>query len=362
MELGARVLKTGVAIVFSLYVAELLHLPSPVFAGIAAIFAIQPSIYRSYLTIIEQIQGNLIGAIIAVFFGSIFGHELIAIGIAAIIVIALVRKFKLDNSMSLALVTLVAIMVYEGNDFFQFGLIRFATVMVGVFAAFLVNFLFLPPRYEIKLFKKINLLQDDIITWLRIAVRNASEHTSTKAALSKFHSRISEVETMYDLFKEERNYTKGKRNGKARKLVVYRQIITTSKKSLELLQRLHKHENEIGNLPASFRILIQERLDFLLTYHEQLLLKYTGKLKPEHTKWSVDEDHLSHAEVMRELIKQINLELSGEDEEEFTNYHLFYIFSRLLDYEENLEHLDTLIVSFRSYHSNEMNVDLEEEF
>ena len=63
MKLGARIFKTGIAIVLSLYSAQLLHSPSPVFAGIAAIFAIQPTIYRSYLTIIEQIQGNLIGAV-----------------------------------------------------------------------------------------------------------------------------------------------------------------------------------------------------------------------------------------------------------------------------------------------------------
>ena len=68
MKLGARVFKTGVAIVFSLFIADLLQLPSPVFAGIAAIFAIQPSIYRSYLTVIEQVQSNLIGAAIAVVF------------------------------------------------------------------------------------------------------------------------------------------------------------------------------------------------------------------------------------------------------------------------------------------------------
>ena len=66
MKLGARIFKTGVAIVFALFIAELLQLPNPVFAGIAAIFAIQPSIYRSYLTVVEQIQSNLIGAMIAV--------------------------------------------------------------------------------------------------------------------------------------------------------------------------------------------------------------------------------------------------------------------------------------------------------
>ena len=74
MKLGARIVKTGVAIVFALFLADLLNLPAPIFAGIAAIFAIQPSIYRSYLTIIEQIQSNLIGAGVAVIFALIFGH------------------------------------------------------------------------------------------------------------------------------------------------------------------------------------------------------------------------------------------------------------------------------------------------
>ncbi|MEK9199544.1 aromatic acid exporter family protein [Ureibacillus sp. 179-F W5.1 NHS] len=361
MQVGARVLKTGFAIVFALFLAELLNLPSPVFAGIAAIFAIQPSIYRSYLTIIEQLQGNFIGATIAVTFGLIFGHHTVTIGLAAIIVIAIMLKFKLNSSLSLALVTVVAIMVYEGEDFLEFGIIRFITVMVGVFAAFLVNLVFIPPRYEIKLFKMIDSLQDDIIRWTRLAARQASEHTSTKNALNKFHSRLSGIENMYDFYKEERHYSKKKRFIQARKLVMYRQMIITTKKSLELLHRLNKHENEIANLPVPFRTMIQERLDFLLTFHEQLLLKFTGKLKPEHSKW-VDEEDDKHADVMEHLIQQIAFEQNREGEEEFSSYHLFYIFSRLLDYEENLEHLDTLIVSFRSYHSTEKNSDLEEDF
>ena len=361
MQLGARVLKTGVAIVFALFLAELLNISSPVFAGIAAIFAIQPSIYRSYLSIIEQIQGNLIGATIAVLFGLVFGHHIVSIGIAAIIVIGLMRKFKLNTSISLALVTLVAIMVYEGDDFLEFGVIRFLTVMIGVFAAFVVNLVFIPPRYEIKLFTMIDSLQDDIIRWTRLAARQASEHTSTKAALNKFHERLSEVEKMYDFYKEERRYSKKKRFIQARKLVIYRQMITTTKRSLELLQRLHKHENEISNLPDQSRTRIQEHLDFLLTFHEQLLLKFTGKLKPEHSKW-VNEENQKYEDVMEQLIQQIAFEQKREGEEEFSSYHLFYIFSRLLDYEENLEHLDTLIVSYRSYHSEEKNSDLEESF
>ncbi|MEK4427046.1 aromatic acid exporter family protein [Solibacillus sp. FSL K6-1523] len=363
MKLGARVLKTGVAIVFALFLAELLKVPSPVFAGIAAVFAIQPSIYRSYLTILEQIQGNLIGAVIAVCFGLIFGHHIVAIGIAAIIVIGLMMKLKLEKSISLALVTVIAIMEVPGDEFLMFGLIRFGTVMLGVFAAFIVNLIFLPPKYEVKLFKNINSVQDDIIRWTRLAVRQASEHVSTKITITKLKSRLNELNTMYDFFKEDRSYVKKQQFAKARKLVVYRQMILTSKKSYELLIRLHKHENELGKLPKQFQFIIQDRLDFLLTYHEQLLLKYTGKLRPEHSKWTRHEEYLQGAELMERFIQQIaSAQEEATEDEQFSSYHLLYILSRILDYEENLEHLDTLIVSYRNHHSKEINIDLESDF
>ena len=363
MKLGARVLKTGVAIVFALFIAELLHLPNPVFAGIAAIFAIQPSIYRSFQTILEQIQGNLIGAIVAIIFSLLFGHHIVAIGIAAIIVIALMLKFKLEKSLTLALVTLIVIMEIQNDNFLQFALIRFGSVMVGVFAAFIVNILFIPPKYEVKLFKKINLLQDDIIRWTRLAARSASEHTSTKMALKKLNSRYREIDSMFNLYKEERGYYKRQqRNAKARKLVVYRQMIITTKKSIELLTRLHKHENEITHLPEQFRLMIQERLDFLLTYHEQLLLKFTGKLKSDHSGLNKTEEYLNRTQVMDIFIQQIMVAKQEDGEEEFSSYHLLYILSRILDYEENLEHLDRLVISYRTFHSKEKNIDLEEEF
>jgi uncharacterized membrane protein YgaE (UPF0421/DUF939 family) len=362
MKLGARVLKTGVAIVFALFIAELLNVPSPVFAGIAAIFAIQPSIYRSYLTIVEQIQGNLIGAIIAVIFGLLFGHHIVAIGIAAIIVIGIMMKLKLEKAITLAIVTLIVIMEFQGDEFMTFALIRFSTIMIGVFAAFIVNLVFIPPKYEVKLFRAIYTLQDDIIRWTRLAVRQASEHTSTKTALRKIKNRMDNIDTMYGLYREERRYLRKNRMAKSRKLVIYRQMLTTTKKSYELLQRLHKHENELVKLPETIQVLIQERLDGLLTYHEQLLLKYTGKLKPEHSNWHATEQYMHGNEVMDLFIDYISSKKLDDSFEELTSYHLLYILSRILDYEENLEHLDTLIVSYRNYHSKETNIDLEQEF
>lgn len=357
MKLGARIFKTGVAIVFSLFIADLLQLPSPVFAGIAAIFAIQPSIYRSYLTVTEQIQGNLIGAVIAVVFTLVFGNDFIAVGFAAIVAITLMLKLKLEKTISLALVTVIAIMEIQGDEFLVFALLRFVTMLVGVISAFIVNLVFLPPKFEKKLFNAIHYTQDEIIRWLRIAVRHASDHQSTKQTIHQLKDRLVRVDQLYSFFKEERGYTKKTTRTKGRKLVVYRELISTSYKSLDVLKRLHLHEHELTQLPEHFRMMVKERLDALLTYHEQLHLKFIGKLRPEHMEWNDSEAFLQRQEVMDIFVKQITI---TQMEEEFSSYHLLHLLSSILKYEEQLEHVDTLITSYQNFHSEELTVQIEE--
>ncbi|WP_342514493.1 aromatic acid exporter family protein [Sporosarcina sp. FSL K6-1522] len=358
MKLGARMFKTGIAIVIALFLAEILQLPHPVFAGIAAVFAVQPSIYRSYLTIVEQIQGNIIGAVIAVSFVLLFGHQLIFVGLAAVIIILIMLKLGLEKSISLALVVMIAIMEIKDDDFLSFALLRFLTMIIGVLAAFVVNLLFLPPKYEPKLFQSIHQAQDEIIRWTRLAGRQASEHIATKKSLKKLKVRLEQVDEFYSLFKEERSYFKKSSRAKARKLVIYRQMIATSKSSYYVLKRLHQFENELMDLPEHFRMMVQERLDILLTYHEQLHLKFVGQIKSDTTGITVHDDYVQRFEVMEIFLKEIAI---TKEEEEFSTYHLLHILSAIFNYEEQLEHLDKLIISYQKHHNNEVNVKLEEE-
>lgn len=357
MILGARIFKTGIAIVFALFFAETLQLPQPVFAGIAAIFAIQPSIYRTYLRILEQLQGNIIGAVVAITFVLIFGHQLIIIGLAAVTIILILNKLGLEKSISMALIMMIAIMEIRSDDFLSFALLRFATIVTGVLAAFLVNLFFMPPKYETKLFQSIHQTQDEIIRWTRLAGRQASQHIATKKSLSILKARLSDIDQTFSLFKEERSYVKKATREKARKLVIYRQMIATSRSSYLVLVRLHKYENELIHLPEHFRMMVQERLDTLLTYHEQLHLKFVGKIKAENMGISLGEDHVQRHEVMEIFAKEIAL---TKEEEEFSAYHLLHVLSAILDYEEQLEHLDKLIVSISKHHAGEMNIELKE--
>ncbi len=358
MKLGARVFKTGIAIVFALFLAQLLELPTAVFAGIAAIFAIQPSIYRSYLTIVEQLQGNLIGASVAVIFTLVFGPQLIIVGLAAVIVMTIMLKLGLEKSISLALVTMIAVMEVKDDAFLTFAMLRVSTILVGVLAAFIVNLVFMPPKYETKLFQAIHQAQDEIIRWSRLAGRQASEHSATKKSLSKLKERLIQIDQLYSLFKEERSYFKKTSATKARRLVVYRQMIATTRSSYYVLKRLHEFENELINLPEHFRMMIQERLEALLVYHEQLHLKFVGKLKADRDEDETHSEFLQRQEVMNIFVKEIAI---TKEEEEFSSYHLLHVLSSILNYDEQLEHLDTLITSYQTRFEDEENV-LEDEF
>ena len=87
------------------------------------------------------------------------------------------------NTISIALVTVIAIMEYQGEDFFSFALLRFATIMIGIIAASLVNLVFMLAKYETKLYHRIVDNTEEIVKWIRMNSRQASDFTTLKLIL-----------------------------------------------------------------------------------------------------------------------------------------------------------------------------------
>jgi uncharacterized membrane protein YgaE (UPF0421/DUF939 family) len=357
MKLGARILKTGIAIILSLLVAQLLGLPSPVFAGIAAIFAVQPTIYRSYLSIIEQVQGNTIGALMAVIFVLLFGNHVFIIGLAAIIVITISLKLKLENAVGLSLVTLVAIMETPGDTFIEFAVIRFLTIMLGVLSAFIVNLVFIPPKYENKLYHRISDSTEEITKWIRLNIRGASEHKLLKNDIEKLKDSLIKIEQLYLMYREERNYFKKNDLFKTRKLVIYRQMISTLKRALDTLKKLHRFENEIVSLPDHLQNTIQQQLDCLIHHHEHVMLKFISKVRP-NVIFDEGDTRLNRKELFNLFL---SFQSQVTDEHEIAHYHLMQVISVIVDYDEYIEHLDLLITSFQSYHKKESEITLSDD-
>ncbi|MCJ7843318.1 aromatic acid exporter family protein [Lederbergia sp. NSJ-179] len=350
MKLGARMLKTGIAIILALLIAELLHIPSPAFVGIGAIFAIQPTIYRSYLTIIDQVQGNILGAILAIGFVLALGNHVLVIGLAAIVAIGLMVKFKLENAIRLALVTIVAVMAAPTDDFLQVALLRSGSIFLGILSAFIVNLVFLPPKYETKLFEGISGVTEDLVKWMRLSTRFASEEGFLKKDLAQLKERLAGNHQLYSMYKEERKYFRKSEYSKARKVVIYRQMIQVNQKSLDILRLQHQYENILHQLPEDLQNHSRQRLDFLLSYHEQLLMKFMGRVKQEVELDAFQDEQIDINQLFDAFINEIKKDdvING-----YQPYHLIHFFSAMLEYEEQLEHLEKLIRSFQKYHEKD---------
>ena len=349
MKFGARILKTGIAVTLALYITMLFGLEPVTFAAVSAVFAVQPSVYRSYQTILEQFQGNVIGAVVAIIFTLAFGNEPFVIGFSAILLIAICIKLNIEKTIPLAIVTLIVIMDSSatGGNFFLFALSRFAIIMIGVLCSFIVNILFLPPKHDVQLFEKILKNTEQITQWLRLMIRHDAEHIVLKDALQKIQDELIETNNLYKLYKEERNYFFKKHEfTKARKLVVFKQMITTAEKAVSVLKNLHFYEQNILNLPNEMKILLKKQIDHLTQLHERTLLKFAGKVRHEPAEKSMQEIERGEKALTERLI--IYSEKKRMNDENWTE--LFQTIGLIIAYKEHLKHLDLLIDSFQTYH------------
>jgi len=341
MKLGARILKTGLAVILALFLCELLQLPTPVFAAISAVFAIQPSIYRSYQTIIDQIQGNVIGAVLAIIFVLLFGNHYLIVGLAAIILIMINLKLKNEKTISLSVVTLIVIMESSGDQFIEFAILRFATIMLGIFSAFLINLILHPPKYETRLYETVSKISNEIIKWIRVSRHQAADQLLLKNEIKSLKNQQIQLDQIYIFYKEERTIFRKEKHEKLRKLVLFRQMIAASKIALDLLKKLNKFDNKLASLPPETEEKLFAKIDALITNHEHLLLRYVGKAIQIH------ENEMKEYKDNRQHLFMLYREYE-EKAKDVADPYVLQIVSTLMDYNAQLEHLEVLMNSYKS--------------
>lgn len=156
MRIGARVWKTGLAVALAITVSMLLGLDRPVFAGIAAIICMQPTIAGSVRKGVERMQATIIGAVFALFslilmdtFPILQAIDPLMIGATVLVVMAVTLRTGWADSLVLAAATVVVIMILpEDENMYSYSLSRTIITFVGIIVATAVNAVFITPRYS----------------------------------------------------------------------------------------------------------------------------------------------------------------------------------------------------------------------
>jgi uncharacterized membrane protein YgaE (UPF0421/DUF939 family) len=167
---------------------------------------------------------------------------------------------------------------------------------------------------------------------------------------------MMKLDQLYLMYKEERAYFKRNIYAKSRKLVLFRQMLVTTNRSLDTLKKLHRLENELHHLPEEFQSILANELDYLVDFHERSLLKFIGKIKPEAPVEFIKEGQFNKQELVDTF-----MDFKGNCIDQECFYHLLPLIAVIIDYSEQLEHLDTLINSFHSYHKEENELQISEQ-
>ncbi len=167
---------------------------------------------------------------------------------------------------------------------------------------------------------------------------------------------MMKVDHLYLLYKEERSYLKRSTYVKQRKLVLFRQAIIASNRALDALKKLHRLENEFCHMPEEFQETLVEELDYLLHWHERILMRFVGRIKTQ--------DHVDlheEGDVYKQHLTESFLKNQDKLKEELLDYNMLTIMASTVEYREQLEHLETLLTSFQTYHKKDSELEVEEE-
>ncbi|MBI2844214.1 MAG: FUSC family protein [Armatimonadetes bacterium] len=190
--------KTGVAVAASLAVCRAFNIPEPVFAGVAAVICVQPTVLQSFRKGAQRLQATVIGALVGL--GMIALVSLyplpyvrsVATAAAVILVMWLCLVFSWLDALVLAAATVVVIMVHseEAGSIVVYAGERTLVTAVGVVVASLVNVVMPWPRVEDRFSRRLPEIAEQAFDEFETAVRVFCRRdlAGTKAALERWQA------------------------------------------------------------------------------------------------------------------------------------------------------------------------------
>lgn len=331
-------IKTGIAVTVALYICYYFKLEPAVFAGVAAIFAIQPSIYRTWKHVLDQVITNTMGATIALLVIYFIGNEPIIIGLVMIIVILISLKLKMENTISLTLVTILAVMGAPSHEGLWYAANRFLIILIGIGSAFMINITIFPPKYKKNFVNKSQAVFQNISLLLRTAISNELTEKSFQDDYTKLQKDLKQLEEYFKILDEERAKMSKLNPQDAREIVVFKQMLKCLQKGEEVLATIEEHYFQSGTNDVD-SMLFDDHIEQLIKCHEYFLLKYEGKIRTDEQR--DEEKVLVESSLFLGLIMEKYRNEGGE------KLRLVVIGSVIFEYAFQLQRLNELIEQYR---------------
>lgn len=157
---GMRTLKTGIAVVITLYLGQTFLVSNAFYAVIGTIFALQNTVKNSLVAGKNRLLGTVIGAIIGYFFALTTIDNPIFIGLAVIVTIICCNSLKISSSIIIAATVCVSILIgIKGQDPLVYSILRTTDTSIGIIVGIIVNYFIAQPNYLGRLTEEIETIE-----------------------------------------------------------------------------------------------------------------------------------------------------------------------------------------------------------
>jgi|GEM_PF-339576 len=164
-NIGLRVLKSGFAIIFAIYLATFLGLDNPSTAGILGILSILDTKRETLRVAIRRLISAILGLGVAGVLFTLLGYHIYVIGIILVVFLPVAKKFHLESGLIINMVLAIQLLDFGEITvpilFNQMGL-----VIIGLATGLLMN-LHIPYR-EKDLIEKQEVIEEDLRIMLEI--------------------------------------------------------------------------------------------------------------------------------------------------------------------------------------------------
>lgn len=349
MKVGARTIKTGLAVAVTVFLVNILEIRFDAveynIAGMAAITAIigmQPSIKGSLETFKNRVIATFVGTLVAFILALTLGLNALTLGLGSIVIILICLKLGLNESIRFALITLVAVGTYH-NDFNHMQVIyRVSGMLIGLIVSTGLNIIFMPPDYTEDLKTKINNLRIKFENLFEDAINDILRETKIEKEVIKNNRQLirDELDDTRDIY----SLLIGDILPKNKKMLKhYQRAINAIQSNLERLTAIHRSMVYLpsGSQYAKIRQNLYKYLEYLLTLHRQIYSYITL-----NTEFQQVENNIDTEGIRKEIVELIKVD---DDESVFEFYNVYFEATRIN------EKLDQLISEFKlgEEHRNE---------
>jgi len=340
MIIGARTIKTGLAVALTVFLVNILEMKLDVetsnFAAMAAIMAIvgmRPSIKSSLDNFKNRVIATIIGSLVAIILALTLGLNALYLGLGSIAIILICLKLGLTESIRFALITLVAVGTYYDFNIMQIAY-RVSGMLIGLTVSTGLNIIFMPPDYTEDLKTNINDLRMKFENLFEDAINDILREEKIEKEVIKNNRQIirdelDDTRDIYALLAED-VLPKNKKMIKH-----YRRSINAIQSNLERLTAMHISIVYMSSSSqySKIRQNLYKYLEYLLLLHRQIY-NYIAL----NTDYQQVENNIDTEEIRKEIVELIKVD---DDESVFEFYNVYFEATRIN------EKLDQLICEFK---------------